>query len=95
MVVRDVVPHTIVEPLRKLVPVTVIVNCAAPAETVFGESEVTVGPLTFSVTPGDTAVDVFRMVTLWAPGVVREPEETVAVMEVAVPAVTVNWVEPK
>lgn len=81
-------------PARKLVPVTVTVVFAAPATTEDGLSDVMVGFLTVSVLPGDTAVLVFLTVTDSVQQLVREAAGTVAVIEVAVPAVTVNWVAP-
>jgi len=79
----------------KFVPVTVRVVLAAPAVTDVGLSEVMVGPLTVNVLAAEAAVLVFFTVRLSAPGVTMEVAGMVAVMDVAVPAVTVNWVEPR
>ena len=79
----------------KFVPVTVRVVLAAPAETEVGLNEVMVGPLTVNVLPAEAAVLVFLTVRLSAPGVTMDVAGMVAVMDVAVPAVTVNWVAPR
>ena len=74
----------------KFVPVTVSVVLAAPAVTEAGLSEVIVGPFTVNVLAVEGAVLVFLTVRFSAPGVTMEVAGMVAVMDVAVPAVTVN-----
>ena len=83
-----------VVPAMKLVPVMVRVVLAAPAVTDAGLNEVMDGPLTVNVLAAEVAVLVFFTVMLLAPGVTMAVAGTVAVMEVAVPAVTVNCVVP-
>ena len=83
-------PLVSVVPAMKFVPVTVSVVLAAPAVTEVGLSEVIVGPFTVNVLAVDAAVLVFLTVRLCAPGVTIEVAGIVAVMDVAVPAVTVN-----
>jgi len=79
----------------KLVPATVMVVAAAPAVTEAGVREVIAGALIVKVLCGETAAVVFFTVMLCAPGVTIEVAATVAVIEVAVPAVTVNCVDPR
>ena len=88
-------PLVSVVPAMKFVPVTVIVVAAAPAVTEAGLNDVMAGPLTVKVLAVDAAVLVFLTVRLCAPGVTMEVAGMVAVMDVAVPAVTVNWVVPR
>ena len=78
----------------KLVPTMVTLVAAAPATALFGVTEVMAGPLTVNVLAADVAELPFFTVTLWAPAVTMDVAGTVAVMDVAVPAVTVNCVLP-
>jgi hypothetical protein len=55
VVVRAVEPNMTVEPLRKLVPVTVIAKAAPPAMAELGLSEAIVGALTVSLDAADAA----------------------------------------
>ena len=88
-------PLVSVVPATKFVPVTVMVVAAAPAVTEAGLTELMAGPFTVNVLAVDAAVLVFLTVRLCAPDVTRDVAGMVAVMEVAVPAVTINWVEPR
>jgi len=88
-------PPVSVVPGRKPVPARVTLVAAAPATAEAGVTDVILGPLTVRVLAADVAVLLFLTVTLRAPGVTIDVAGTVAVMEVAVPAVTVNWVEPR
>ena len=83
-------PLVSVVPAMKFVPVTVSVVLAAPAVTEAGLREVIVGPFTVNVLAVEAAVLVFFTVRFSAPGVTMEVAGIVAVMDVAVPAVTVN-----
>jgi len=73
----------------------VTVVLAAPATTEDGLRDVMAGFLTVSVLAGDTAVLVFLTVTDKVQQLVIELAGTVAVIDVAVPAVTVNCVLPR
>ena len=79
----------------KLVPTMVTLVAAAPATALFGVTDVMVGPLTVNVLAAEVAELPFLTVTLSAPAVTMDVAGTVAVIEVAVPAVTVNWVAPR
>jgi hypothetical protein len=83
VVVSDIVPQTTVEPLRKFVPVTVIVKPDDPAMPVAGLSEVSVGPFTWNVLAAEDEVLVFFTVTLTGPAEASCVLVTAAVSEVA------------
>jgi hypothetical protein len=95
VVVRAVEPHITVEPLKKFVPVTVSVNAAAPATAEVGLNEVIVGPTTVTVDAEDLAPPGFCTVRLSLPVLAATLTDIVAVMDLAVPAVTVNAVVPE
>jgi len=88
-------PLVSVVPAMKLVPTMVTWVAAAPATALFGVTDVMVGPLTVNVLAAEVAELPFLTVTLSAPAVTMDVAGTVAVIEVAVPAVTVNWVAPR
>jgi len=73
----------------------VIVVSGEPATTEDGVIDVILGPLTVNVLAVEVAVLVFLTVRLCAPAVTMAVAGTVAVMEVAVPAVTVSCVLPR
>ena len=83
-------PLVSVVPGTKLVPAIVTVVAAAPAATEAGVNEVIFGPTTVSTLAAESEVMLFCTVRLRVPGVVMAVDGTVAVMLVAVPAVTVN-----
>ena len=83
-----------VEPLRKFVPVTVMVNAAPPATAELGLSVVIAGALTAILEAAEAAPPGFLTVMPTLPEEAREAVGTVAVIEVAVPAVTARAVEP-
>ena len=84
-----------VEPFRKFVPVTVRVKSEAPAAMLLGLRVPTVGAWEVSVTAADVAPPFgFLTVTFKLPALDSALDERVAVMDVAVPAVTVNAVLP-
>ena len=87
-------PHMTVEVFRKLVPATVSVKGAEPAAAFAGDSEAMVGLLSARLEAADVAPLAFFTVMLSGPAVASRAAVTVAVMEVVVPAVTVNAVEP-
>ena len=78
----------------KLVPATVRVVLDDPAAIDFGVSELMVGATTEKVEALDLAPPGFCTVTLRLATVPSMLLGMVAVIEVAVPAVTVNAVEP-
>ena len=84
-----------VVPAMKLVPTIVMLVAAAPATAVDGVTEVMAGPFTVKVLAVEVAELPFLTVTLSGPGVTMAVAGTVAVIEVAVPAVTVNCVDPR
>ena len=88
-------PHMMVEPLTKLVPLTVSVNAGDPATVVDGDREAIVGAPTVRVEAVETAPPGFLTVMLSEPALASDAVGTVAVIEVAVPAVTVRAVEPR
>jgi hypothetical protein len=83
-----------VDPLRKLVPVTVMVNAAPPATAELGLSDVIAGALTTMFEAAEVAPPGFLTVTPTLPEEASEAVGTVAVIEVAVPAVATRAVEP-
>ena len=83
-----------VVPAMKFVPATVMAVSDDPAAIEFGVIELIAGTATVTVEAVETAPPGFLTVRLSVPAVAREAEGTVAVMEVALPAVTVNAVEP-
>jgi hypothetical protein len=84
-----------VEPLKKFVPVTVSVKGAPPAAIEVALSEVIVGPTTFRVDAADVVPPGLCTVRLSLPVVATMLAGMVAVMDVAVPAVTVNAIAPE
>jgi hypothetical protein len=94
VVVKAVEPHMTVEPLRKLVPVTVIVNAAPPATAELGLIDVIAGALTAMLEADEVAPPGFFTVMPTLPEEASEAVGTVAVIEVAVPAVATKAVEP-
>ena len=84
-----------VEPLRKLVPVTVSVKAEEPATAVAEDRVVIVGAPTVRVEAVEIAPPGFLTVMLSEPALASDAVGTVAVIEVAVPAVTVRAVEPR
>lgn len=85
LVVRAVVPHITLEPLTKLIPVTVSVKLALPAAIELGLRDVIAGPLTVNAVAGETAVLEFRTVTFCEPAAASWALVTRAVSEVRVP----------
>jgi hypothetical protein len=83
-----------VEPLRKFVPVTVMLKAAPPTTAELGLSELIVGALTVKLEADDAAPPGFLTVIASGPEVASDAVGTVAVIEVAVPAVTTRAVEP-
>ena len=82
-------------PLRKFEPFTVIVKADAPAAMLLGLSELTVGAATVKMDAVDVAPPLgFLTVTLRFPALAIMLPGSVAVMEVAVPAVIVSAVLP-
>ena len=81
-------------PGTKLVPVTVSVVAAEPPAMVLGLSEVMDGATTVILEAADAAPPGLFTVTLRLPTEARALKGAVAVIEVAVPAVTVKAVEP-
>jgi hypothetical protein len=79
----------------KLVPVTVIVVSPDPATTELGVKEVMAGALAVKCEAGDAAPPGFWTVILSVPAAASEAVGIVAVIDVAVPAVAVNAVEPR
>jgi len=77
-----------------LVPVTVNVVAADPATTVFGLNDVIAGPLKVKVDAPEAIAPGFCTVMLRLPAVPSKLAGTVAVIDVAVPAVTVSAVLP-
>jgi hypothetical protein len=88
-------PPPLVVPAMKLVPVTVIVVSPDPATTELGLNEVIAGALTVKCEAADVAPPGFWTVMLSVAAAASEAVGTVAVIDVAVPAVTVNAVEPR
>jgi len=85
----------VVVPAMKLVPVMVIGVSVEPATTVAGLIELIAGADTVTAFAADTAVLVFCTVMLSEPAAASEAWGTVAVIEVAVPFVTVSAVVPR
>jgi len=85
VVVSGVEFHITVEPLTKLVPVTVSVKGALPAAMVVGLSDATAGPETVNALADEEAALEFRMVTFADPAAVSWVLVTAAVSEVALP----------
>jgi len=95
VVVSGVVPHIAVEPpLTKFVPVTLSVKGAPPATAEVGFSDVIAGPTTLRVEVDDVAPPGLCTVRLSLPVLATMLAGMVAVMDVAVPAVTANAVVP-
>ena len=69
----------------KFAPVTVSVAAGAPATTVLGLKEATVGPFTVKVLAEETAVAVFCTVTFTEPAVASDVPGTTATREVEPP----------
>ena len=88
-------PHITVEPAKKFVPVTVSVKGAPPAAIEMALSEVMVGPTTITVDAADVVPPGLCTVRLSLPVVATMLAGMVAVMDVPVPAVTVNAVAPE
>ena len=85
MVVRDVEFHSTVEPLTKLVPVTVSVKGALPATAEVGLSDVIVGPPMVKVYAADEAALEFWTVTFGDPAEASWVLVTAAVSEAGLP----------
>jgi len=88
-------PHSTVEPLTKLVPVTVSVKATSPAEAEVGLSEAMAGPATVKVDAEDVAPPGLCTVRLSGPAAATMVGGKIAVMDVDVPAVTANAVVPE
>ena len=95
VVASAVVPHITVEPVTKFVPATVSVKSAPPAAAVAGVSEAILGAPIEKMDGVDAAPPGLCTVTLRFPALVIDAAGTVAVMLVAVPAVTVNGTVPR
>jgi len=95
VVVKAVEPQYTVAPVTKAEPFTVIVNAEAVATVVAGDSELIFGPVIVTVDPAEVTEPEFTTVTEAVPVVAIRLEGTVAVMDVAVPAVTVRAVLPQ
>jgi hypothetical protein len=88
-------PPPLVVPAIKLVPVTVITVSPDPATTELGLNEVIAGALTVRWDAAEAAPPGFCTVMLRVAAAASDAVGTVAVIEVAVPAVTVRAVEPR
>jgi hypothetical protein len=87
-------PPPLVVPAMKLVPLIVIAVSLEPVTTEFGLIDVIAGALTLRLEAADVTPPGFCTVMARVPDAASEAVGTVATIEVAVPAVTVNAVEP-
>ena len=95
VVISGVAPHITVEPpLTKFAPVTVSAKGAPPATAEVGLSDVISGPTTVRVEVDDVAPPGLCTARLSLPVLASMLAGMLAVMEVAVPAVTANAVVP-
>jgi hypothetical protein len=88
------VPHITVEACTKFVPVTVSVKGVEPATALVEDSRVILGALRARLAGTEAAPLAFITVMLSGPAVASRAVGTVAVIELAVLAVTVNAVGP-